>query len=106
MPALAIVFFRVALSAGAIAAAIALIGRRELFRAGTRAALALGVLLAAHWALFFSAIKETSVASAALVTYTAPAMVALVAPLALSEHVPRRSLAALAASLAGVALIV
>jgi drug/metabolite transporter (DMT)-like permease len=105
MPAMTIVFFRVALSAAAVAAGLALAGRRDLLRLKTPAVLALGLLLALHWSLYFGAIKETSVASAVLITYAGPIFMAILAPLLIREHVPRVSVAALAVSVAGIALI-
>jgi DME family drug/metabolite transporter len=103
--AFAIVFFRVSLAAVAIAAALMIAGRGELLRPPGRAALALGVVLAAHWSAYFAAIKHTSVASAVLITYAGPALIALLARAILDERVPRRSLVALAVSLAGVAVV-
>jgi drug/metabolite transporter (DMT)-like permease len=105
MPALAIVFYRDALTVAAIAAVLVLMRRRDLFRLRTPAVLWLGVLLAAHWGLFFTAIKETSVASAVLITYAAPIFMALLAPVLIREHVPAVSIGALAVSLGGIALI-
>ena len=105
MPALAIVFYRDALTVPAIAAALVLLGRRDLFRLRKPAILWLGLLLAAHWGLFATAIKETSVASAVLITYVAPVFMALLAPVMIREHVPAVSVGALAVSLGGIALI-
>jgi drug/metabolite transporter (DMT)-like permease len=67
--------------------------------------LSLGVLLALHWVLFFAAINETSVASAVLITYTAPVFMAMLAPVILGERLTRVTIGALAVSLAGTALI-
>lgn len=106
LPAMAIVFWRVGLSAAAVAALLVVARRRDLFDLrGNRAAFGLGLLLAAHWSLYFGAIKETSVASAVLVTYAAPIFMALIAPVLIGERVPRISLAALAISVAGIALV-
>lgn len=106
LPAMAIVFWRVALSAAAVAALLAVARRRELFDLrGNRAAFALGVLLAVHWSLYFAAIKETSVASAVMITYAAPIFMALLAPVLIGERVPRVSVAALAVSIVGILLI-
>ena len=105
MPAMVIVFYRVLFSALAVAAAIAISRRLRLLRAGNRAVLALGVLLAFHWVCYFAAIKETSVASAVLITYAGPIFMAMVAPLLIHERVPPVSLAAIAISLAGIAVI-
>ena len=105
LPPLAIVFWRVVLTAAGVALSVVVLRRRDLFRIRTRAVLPLGVLLAVHWAAYFGAIKETSVASAVLVTYAAPAFMVLLAPLLIAERVPRSSIAALGVSLAGIALI-
>jgi drug/metabolite transporter (DMT)-like permease len=102
---LTLVFARVTLSCTFLAATLVVIGRRDLLRAPPRSVLALGPLLALHWCLYFAAIKQTSVASAVLVTYTGPVFMALLAPALLREHVPGVSIAALASSLAGIALI-
>lgn len=105
LPALVVVFFRVLLSAAFLAALLALSGRRRLLRRPPPLVLALGVLLAVHWSLFFAALGETSVASAVLVTYAAPILMVLLAPPLIDEHVPPSSLAALALAGAGIALI-
>ena len=105
LPALALVFFRVALGAAAVGIALVAMGRAPLLRLPARGLPLLGVLLAAHWGFYFSAIKETSVASAVLITYTAPVFTALLAPAMLREHVPRSSIAALGLSVAGAAAI-
>jgi DME family drug/metabolite transporter len=100
-----IVFFRVALAAGAVALALLVLRRLDLLRRPPPAVHLLGVLLAVHWSLYFAAIKETSVASAVLITYAAPIFMALLAPVLIRERVPRTSAAALAVSMAGIALI-
>ncbi|HVE69484.1 MAG TPA: EamA family transporter [Solirubrobacteraceae bacterium] len=105
LPALAIVFFRVLLSASFIALLLAIARRRDLLRRPPGAVLWLGVLLAIHWGLYFAAIKETSVASAVLITYAAPIFMAMLAPVLIREHVPRSSVAALGVSMAGIAAI-
>lgn len=105
MPAMAIVFYRVLLAATAIALALLLARRSELLRTPNRAVLLLGVLLALHWTCFFAAIQATSVASAVLVTYSSPVLIAILAPAVLGEHVPSLSVVALAVSLGGIALI-
>jgi DME family drug/metabolite transporter len=103
--ALTIVFFRVSLAAIAIAGTLVATGRRELLRPPGRPALALGIVLAVHWSAYFAAIKQTSIASAVLITYAGPALIALLARLILDERVPRRSVVALGVSLAGVAVV-
>jgi len=67
--------------------------------------LALGLLLALHWALFFETLKRASVAVAILTVYTAPIFVAVLAPALLPERRSRTGLVALAVSAPGLALI-
>jgi drug/metabolite transporter (DMT)-like permease len=105
LPALTIVFFRVALSAASVALILVAARRRDLLRRPPPAVLALGVLLAIHWSLYFAAIKSTSVASAVLITYAAPIFMAMLAPVMIREHVPGVSIAALAVSVAGITAI-
>jgi DME family drug/metabolite transporter len=105
LPALTIVFFRVALAAAAVALALLVAGRRDLLRPPPRPVIALGVLLAIHWSLYFAAIKQTSVASAVLITYAAPIFMAMLAPLLIREHVPPVSIAALGVSMVGITAI-
>jgi len=105
MPALTIVAFRVLLSAVTVCAVMLALGRRSALRRPPWSVLALGLVLAAHWGLYFAAIQETSVASAVLITYAAPILMAMLAPLLIGEHVPALSIAALAVSAAGIAVI-
>ncbi len=105
MSALAIVFWRVALGAAAIALALVVLRRRSGLRLPGKAPLGLGVLLAIHWGFYFSAIQETSVASAVLITYTAPVFMALLAPRILRERLTRRQGVSLLVSLGGVMAI-
>jgi drug/metabolite transporter (DMT)-like permease len=104
-PAMTIVFFRVALAALFLAGVLTLAGRRDLLKPPPWIVLGFGVLLAAHWSLYFQAIKETSVASAVLITYAAPIFMALLAPLMLRERISLLTVAALVVSMAGIALI-
>jgi drug/metabolite transporter (DMT)-like permease len=105
VPAMAIVFYRVLFAVGAISLVLVVMGRRDLFRIPRPAVLGLGVLLALHWSSYFAAIKETSVASAVLVTYAGPIFMALIAPMLIGERVPGVSIGALAVSVAGIAVI-
>jgi DME family drug/metabolite transporter len=104
MPALAIVFFQVAQGA-LVAAAVALLVVPAALRPPRPAVTALGLVLAAHFGCLFAAVQETSVASAVLVTYSAPIMIAVLAPALLGERVSRVTASALAVSAAGVAAI-
>jgi drug/metabolite transporter (DMT)-like permease len=64
-----------------------------------------GFLLAIHFALWFFALKMTTVASAVVLVNTVPIWAALVGRAFLHEKVPRRDVAAIIVSFAGVALL-
>jgi DME family drug/metabolite transporter len=103
----ALVFYRLILAALTVVAAAALARRLDVLRATElrgRVAL-LGVILGAHWLLFFATIKLSSVAVAVLTTYTAPLLLAAVAPLLLPEQRSRVVLLALVPAGAGLAMI-
>lgn len=103
----ALVFYRLALAAVTVAAVAALGRRLDILRAPRlRGRLVLlGALLAAHWLFFFGTIKLSSVVVAVLTTYSAPLLVALVAPLVLPERRSRVVLLALGPAAAGLALV-
>lgn len=69
------------------------------------AILLLGVCGLANVLSFFYALRVTTIASALITHYTAPVFVALFAPLMLGDRMGRSTLAALAVSVAGLALI-
>ena len=103
----ALAFYRLALASAALAAGLALLGRFDLFQLPVlrvRTVL-VGVLLGAHWLLFFVTIKLSSVAVAVLTVYTAPVFLAALAPLVLPERRSRIALAALVPASVGIALI-
>lgn len=102
-----IVFFRLCLGATVVLAWFAARGRlRELRLRDRRRLLVLDAcLLAAHWALFFEAFKRLSVATTILIIYVGPVFIALGAQAFLGERVERRTVASLALSLIGIALI-
>ncbi|MEA2308487.1 MAG: hypothetical protein QOG41_982 [Thermoleophilaceae bacterium] len=104
MPPLAIAFYQ-ELQGVAVAAVVALVWRPAALRPPRPAVVALGVVLALHFACLYGAIGETSVASAVLVTYSAPIMIAMLAPALLREHISRVTVVALGVSAAGVAVI-
>jgi DME family drug/metabolite transporter len=107
LDAAVLVFFRLALAAAAIGLVLAVAGRGRLLAppaAPWRLAV-VGAVLAAHWYLFFEAIKLTSVAVAILVVYTGPIFVAAIAPLFLTERWSLVALAAFGPAGAGLALI-
>jgi DME family drug/metabolite transporter len=103
----ALVFYRLTLAALTVVAAAALARRLDVLRVPEmrgRVAL-LGMILGAHWLLFFGTIKLSSVAVAVLTTYTAPLLLAAVAPLVLPERRSRVVLLALVPAGVGLALI-
>ena len=107
--AAAIVAWRVALAALTIGIALAALGRLGELRVprdrwGGVALLA--ALLAAHWWLFFETMKLATVTVAVLFAYLAPVLLALLAPRLLREPVTARTVLALAAAVAGMALVV
>lgn len=65
-----------------------------------------GVLLLVSMVFFTRAVQLTTVANAILVVYTAPVLIALLAPLVLGEALRRRTLAALPLAVVGIGLIV
>lgn len=65
-----------------------------------------GVLLAIHWATFFWALKNTTVAVALAVVFMGPVAAAVLAPRLLGDVVPRRVYWALGISFIGVILVV
>jgi drug/metabolite transporter, DME family len=103
----ALVFYRLVLAALTVAAAAALARRLDLLRAPARRGRValLGAILGAHWLLFFGTIKLSSVAVAVLTTYTAPLLLAAVAPVLLPERRSPVVLLALVPAGAGLVLI-
>ena len=101
----ALAFLRLAIAAVTLAVAGLLL--RTSLRPGAALPLLvlLGVLQAAHWLLFFEAVKLGSVALAVLTFYTAPVLLAVAAPLLLPERLSRVALAALPVGAAGIALV-
>jgi len=66
---------------------------------------AIGILLAIHWAAFFWSIKTTTVAVALVLVYLGPVAMGTLARAVLGEPLKRRSIIALAAALVGVILV-
>lgn len=102
---LALAFSRLAIAAAALAT-IALV-RGHTLRPGKALPelILLGVLQAAHWVLFFEAVKLGSVALAVLTFYTAPVLLAAFAPAFLPERTSRVALAALPVGAIGIGLV-
>jgi drug/metabolite transporter (DMT)-like permease len=67
--------------------------------------IALGVVQAAHWWLFFETVKRGSVAFAVLTFYTAPIFLAVLAPLFLPERLSTVALGTLVPGGIGIALV-
>jgi len=90
-------FWRLALAAITLAVVAVGGGRLRLVRPGGHlpALIALGVVQAAHWWLFFEAVKRGSVALAVLTFYCAPIFLAVLAPLFLPEKLSNVALGAL-----------
>ena len=100
-------FLRLALAAATLAVVALASGRLHLLRPGPhlRVLIALGVVQAAHWWLFFEAVKRGSVALAVLTFYTAPVFLAVLAPLFLPERLSNVALGALVPGGIGIALV-
>ena len=107
LSATVLVFWRVAIAAVTVVLVVVLVGRTDLLRvtAQRRLLVAVGVVLAVHWYLFFETIKLSSVAVAVLTVYTAPVFLALLAPLFLPERRSRIALAALVPAAVGLVLM-
>lgn len=65
-----------------------------------------GLVLTLNWIFFFYALVLTTVANAVLVTYTAPILVALFAPLFLKERLEWKTVISLILSMAGILFII
>ena len=103
-----LVFYRLSLAVLTVGLGLVVARRTDLLRLpNCRGTLvALGVILAAHWFLYFEAIKVSSVVVAVLTVYTAPIFIAITAPFFLRESRSRVGLVALVPAAAGLALIV
>lgn len=102
-----IVFFRLFLGLVVVASYLAIRGRLRELRPGTHtvALVSAGVTLAVHWTLQFEAFKRLDVATAILIVFLGPVLVAIVAPRILGEPRDAVALGALVAAVIGIALI-
>ncbi len=102
-----ITFWRMVLGAGFTLAVISVSRRLQSLRPGPHPLLLAlsGVLLSFHWTFYFKSIHMLPVSTAVFIAYLAPVLVALTAPLFLGERMERRTPAALALALGGVALL-
>ncbi len=108
LSAVAIVTFRVVIAS--VGVAVFLLarpddhGRRVVVHAPGRTVLQ-GLMLAAHWVLFFAALQRAPVGLVVLFVYVAPVLVAALAPVLLHEPLTGRLVAAVGLGLAGTALL-
>ncbi len=104
---LPLTIYRTSFATLALALGLAAAGRLDLLRvpqARVRLGLS-GVLLAAHWWCYFETIKLAGAAVANFTVYTAPILLAVLAPLVLPESRSRVALAALVPGGAGLLVI-
>jgi drug/metabolite transporter (DMT)-like permease len=107
LAAVPLAFLRLALAALTLAVVALATRRLPLLRPGPHlpGLIALGVVQAAHWWLFFETVKRGSVALAVLTFYTAPLFLAVLAPLFLPERLSNVALGALVPAGIGIALV-
>jgi len=100
-------FLRLALAALTLGAVVLVTRRVGTLAPGPHLLMlvALGVVQAAHWWLFFETVKRGSVALAVLTFYTAPIFLAVLAPLFLPERLSNVALGALVPGGIGIALV-
>lgn len=100
-------FLRLALAALTLGAVAVFTRRVGALAPGPHllALIALGIVQAAHWWLFFETVKRGSVALAVLTFYTAPIFLAVLAPLFLPERLSNVALGALVPGGIGIALV-
>jgi drug/metabolite transporter (DMT)-like permease len=102
----ALVFFRCAFAVLSLGVGLAVVRQlRLLTRRSNLFALGLGTTLGVHWFAFFETIKLSSVVVAVLAAYTAPILVAVVAPFVLPERRSVIAVGALVPALLGLALV-
>lgn len=102
-----LVFFRLFLGLLVVASYLAMRGRLRELRPGVHrvALVTSGVVLAVHWTLLFEAFKRLDVATAILIVFLGPVLVAIVAPWVLRERRDLGALGALGVAVVGIVLI-
>lgn len=114
LPAAAIVGARTSIAAVTLGALYGVRGRfrpieRVVGEAPGRTSRALvvglGALLGVHWLCLVAAQERAPLGTVLFITYLAPVVVAALSARVVDEHVPRRTLAALALAVAGIALL-
>lgn len=108
LPAVEIVAFRVAIASVALGAWLLARpddrGWRVVDQRPVRTVVQ-GVMLAAHWGLFFAALQRAPLGTVVLIVYLAPVLVAVVAPFVLGERLTGRVGVALVLAAAGSVLL-
>lgn len=108
-PALVVAFWRVAFATLAFALYFVIRSRLNEFRLLRRrdaaVTVGLGLMLAAIWAFYFTALTLTDVAVVVLITFTAPIFTAVFAPRLTGDPFDRRVIAPLAVALTGTIII-
>ena len=108
LSAVTLVTFRVAIAALAIGLWLLIrpdaVGRRFVVHHPWRT-VAQGVILAAHWVLFFAALQRAPVGLVTLLVYISPVLVAAASPVVLGEPVSRRVMGAVGLGLIGSVLL-
>ncbi len=101
------VFMRSVIGLAFLVALVFASGKGDQLRPGKHPLLLLasGAILTLHWVLFFKALNNLTLGDAEFITYLAPVLVALLAPLLLKEKLEGMTVLALAAALAGMALM-
>lgn len=103
------VFFRVAAAAAVIVTYLLITGGWREFRTlparKWRQLVSQGLVLTLNWMLFLTALDMTTVATAELLGYTAPVLIAALGPFVTGERFDARILAPLALALGGIAVI-
>jgi drug/metabolite transporter (DMT)-like permease len=106
LESLPLVWYRMGLATLGLAAYLWFTRRvRPLGRGGRKAALAVGILVALHWVLFFASIKASTVAIALVCLATGAFMTALIEPAIYRRELRRSEMALGASAIAGIAII-
>jgi len=102
-----VVFMRATISLCFLTVVIYAGGKKDQLRLGKHPLLLLfsGALLTFHWVMFLKALNNLSIGDAEFITYLAPVLVAVLAPLLLKERLEGTTVMALLLALAGMYFI-
>jgi len=102
-----VVFMRATISLCFLTVVIYAGGKKDQLRLGKHPFLLLfsGAILTFHWVMFLKALNNLSIGDAEFITYLAPVLVAILAPLLLKEKLEGATVMALLLALAGMYLI-